>query len=437
MSGGSIRRSLLIFGRRFSQVGTCAVLLLCSTASIAAPITPGNLVVARATGGPNGDATSPLAGGGLAATIYLDEYTTSGVFVQSFKAPNVQNTAIGSQRGLTLSGAANTEGLLSLSGNGQYLVIGGYNQTANVAGTNGNASYNEASPATVVERVAGRMDLNGSWDTSTAFIDAMSAQSIRSAYSPDGTNFYVTGNGGNGITVAGSAKTTNGIHLGVLGVNTGGTTLSTQLNPAGLTTNNRQVLLYKGVVYVSNANTSGTQAPGRGVDKLAFDSVNNDNRLFSLPGFPTAAGPAPDDFWFFNDNTIYLADARTDGTNGGVQKWTFDGTNWSLQYTLGAGAGVLTTISGGNAGVHGLTGMIDGTGQAVLFGTTFDGTGANQTKFFTITDTGAASPVTYLGTSSTNSAFRGIEIIPNIPEPGSICLLVIGMLAGTAVRQRR
>lgn len=437
MSGGSIRRSLLVFGRRVSPVGSCAILLLCSTASIAAPITPGNLVVARATGGPNGDGSQALAGGGLAATIYLDEYTTSGVLVQSFKAPNVQNTTIGSQRGLTLSGAANTEGLLALSGNGQYLVIGGYNQSANVAGTNASPSYSEASPATVVERVAGRMDLSGNWDTSTAFVDAMSAQSIRSAYSPDGTNFYVTGNGGGGITVAGSAKTTNGIHLGVLGVNTGGTTLSTQLNPAGLTTNNRQVLVYNGTVYVSNANTSGTQAPGRGVDKIAFDSVNNDNRLFSLPGFPTGAGPAPDDFWFFNDATIYLADARTNGIDGGVQKWTFDGTNWALQYTLGTSQLTTTATTPGPAGVHGLAGTVDGSGNAVLFGTTFDGAGANQTKFFTVTDTGAASLVTILGTSSTNSAFRGIEIIPNVPEPGSISLLLIGMLTAVANRRRR
>ena len=435
MSGGSIRRSLLVFGRRFSSVGIFSVLVLCGAASFAAPITPGNLVLARATGGPNGDGSQALAGGGLAATIYLDEYTTSGVLVQSIKAPNVQNTTIGSQRGLTLSGAANTEGLLSLSGNGQYLVIGGYNQTANVAGTNGNASYNEASPSTVVERVAGRMDLSGNWETSTAFVDAMSSQSIRSAYSPDGTNFYVTGNGGNGITVAGSAKTTNGIHLGVLGVNTGGTTLSTQLNPAGLTTNNRQVLVYNGTVYVSNANTSGTQAPGRGVDKIAFDSVNNDNRLFSLPGFPTAAGPAPDDFWFFNDTTLYLADARTDVTNGGIQKWTFDGTNWILQYTLGAGQLTTTATTPGPAGVHGLAGTTNGNGNVVLFGTTFDGTGANQTKFFTVTDTGAASLVAVLGTSPTNSAFRGIEYIP-VPEPTSISMLALAML-GVAARARR
>jgi len=411
-----------------------AVLLLGHAVSLAAPITPGNLVIARATGGPDGDGTQALAGGGLAATIYLDEYTTSGVFVQSIKAPNVQNTAVGSQRGLTLSGAANTEGLLTLSGNGQYLVIAGYNQTANVAGTNANASYSEAAPATAVERVAGRMDLNGNWDTTTAFIDAMSGQSIRSAYSPDGINFYVTGNGGNGITVAGNAKTTNGIHLGVLGVNTGGTTLSTQLNPAGLTTNNRQVMLYKGEVYVSNANTSGTQAPGRGVDKLQFDPQNNDNRLFSLPGFPTAAGPAPDDFWFFNDTTLYLADARTDATNGGIQKWTFDGTNWNLQYTLGAGQLTTTATTPGPAGVHGLAGTVDGSGNVVLFGTTFDGAGANRTKFFTVTDTGAASLVTVLGTSPLNSAFRGIEYIP-IPEPASASMLAFAVL-GVALRAR-
>ena len=83
---------------------------------------------------------------------------------------------------------------------------------------------------------------------------------------------------------------------------------------------------------------------------------------------------------------------------------------WQLQYTLGTGQLTTTATTPGPAGVHGLTGMIDGSGQAVLFGTTFDGAGANRTKFFTVTDTGAASLVTVLGTSATNTAFRGIEI---------------------------
>src|SRR6478752_5962686 len=120
MSGDSGERLLLFFGRYSCRIGALAVLLLSSASAFAATITPGNLVVVRAAGGPDGDATQPLAGGGLAATAWLDEYTTAGVYVQSFKAPNVRSTTQGSQRALTLSGAANTEGHLTLSVNGQY-----------------------------------------------------------------------------------------------------------------------------------------------------------------------------------------------------------------------------------------------------------------------------------------------------------------------------
>jgi hypothetical protein len=430
MSGDSSRRLLLIFGRHSLEIGAFVAVLFCGTASFAAPITAGNLVLVRAAGGPNGDASVPLAGGGLAAAVFLDEYTTAGVFVQSFAMPNTLSTTVGSQRALTLSGAANTEGLLTLSGDGRYFIMAGYNQTANVAGTNATAS-------TTVERVVGRMDFNGNIDTTTALVDAMSSQSVRSAYSPDGTNFYVTGNGGNGVTINSASVTTTGVHFAQLGVQTGGTTLSTQINTTGDVSNNRQVLVFNGDLYVSNGNTSNPNALARGVDKMG--PVSGGQQLFSLPGFPTAAGPAPDDFWFFDGSTIYLADQRANGTNGGIQKWTFDGTNWNLQYTLGTTQLTTTAATPGPAGVHGLTGMINGSGQAVLFGTTFDGTGADTTKFFTVTDTGAASIVTVLGTSATNTAFRGIEIalLAPTPEPCNIILLSLGGFCAAPLFRRR
>ena len=40
-----------------------------------------------------------------------------------------------------------------------------------------------------------------------------------------------------------------------------------------------------------------------------------------------------------NGNLIYLADARTRATGGGVQRWEFNGTTWNLAYTLSDGLG--------------------------------------------------------------------------------------------------
>jgi hypothetical protein len=410
-------------------------LVLSGAAALAAPITAGDLVVVRAAGGPNGDATAALQGSGTAAGTWLDEYTTGGVLVQSILLPTTANATVGGPRALTLSGTANTEGTITLSQNGLFMAVGGYNQTATVAGTNGSAS-------TAVERVVGILNLaTGNVDTSTAFVDAMSQQNIRSAYTTDGVNVWVTGNGGNNATVNAVSVPTSGVHYGQLGVNTGGITTSTQLNTTGLTANNRVINVFGFAprMYVSNGNTSSPAAPARGPDTFQSGGIptTTGQTLASLPGFPTTAGPAPDDFWFMDDNTVYVADTRTDGVNGGIQKWLFNGGTgqWGLAYTMTGIANGLTTIGGGAAGVHGLTGVING-GVATLYGVTFDGTGANQTKLFSITDTGAASVFNILATSPANTAFRGVDInlLAPIPEPASVISLL--GLAGLAFARR-
>ncbi|MEO6437233.1 MAG: PEP-CTERM sorting domain-containing protein [Tepidisphaeraceae bacterium] len=422
--------------RRVSLIvaAVASALIPLSSAATAAPILPGNLVVVRAAGGPNGDASAALLGSGTAAAVFFDEYTPAGSFVQSILVNQTVSAIEGAQRALTLSGTQNLEGHITLSQDGNYMAIAGYNQAPTVIGTN-------ASAATAVERVVGLLNLgSGTVNTATAFADAVSQQSVRSAYSTNGSNVWLGGNGGNNVTIAATSITTNGIHFGQVGVNNGISTLSTQLNSSGLVANNRTINVFNGRMYVSNGNTSSPTAPARGVDIFSSFSIptTGGQSLISLPGFPTTAGPAPDDYWFMNDDTVYLADVRTDGINGGIQKWARNvGTNvWELQYTMtGVGNG-LTTIGGGAAGVHGLTGYINGLNQAVLFATGFDGAGANQTKLFTLTDIGAASPYTTLATSAVNTAFRGVEIalLPPIPEPTTLGLF---SLAGLALIRRR
>lgn len=445
MFGKSSRRFLFNCIRHAFTLAALVIVVLCCAATWAAPIAAGNLVLVRAAGGPNGDASSALGGSGLAAAVFLDEYTTSGVFVQSIAMPRTANATVGGQRALTLSGTQNLEGHITLSGNGQYFIMGGYNQTANVAGTSGLTTN-------TVERVVGRIDFNGNIDTTTALVDFAfgSASSIRSAYSTDGVNFWVTGNGTGTVTVGTTTGVlTSGVHYAQLGTHTGGTTQSVQLNTTGLVTNNRYVLAFGPNLYVSNGNTSSPAATARGVDVMdnGIPTTSVAGQIIrSLAGFPTGthgnplSNPQSDDYWFLDDNTIYLADNRSDG-NGGIQKWTLSAGTWNYQYTLATGMASLVTPAN-KVGVHGLTGSINGTGNAVLFGTTFDA-GANINQFFTVTDTGASASVSFLGTSATNTAFRGIEIaqLPpqsSVPEPGSIGLLVLGVIGTmTSIRRRR
>jgi hypothetical protein len=93
--------------RRLSKLAAFLVVFHFSTVLSGAPITPGNLVLTRAAGGPNGDLSAALLGSGVAAQVFLDEYTTAGAFVQTIVVNSVANATVGSQRALTFSGTQN------------------------------------------------------------------------------------------------------------------------------------------------------------------------------------------------------------------------------------------------------------------------------------------------------------------------------------------
>ena len=99
-----------------------------------------------------------------ATAVFLDEYTPAGALVQSIAMPTA---VVGSNRILTGSGTATSEGLLTLSTDGQYLVLAGYDAVVGTAGV-----ANTASAA--FNRVIGRVDGAATIDTTTALTDAYS-----------------------------------------------------------------------------------------------------------------------------------------------------------------------------------------------------------------------------------------------------------------------
>ena len=86
--------------------------------------TPGDLVVYRV-----GTGTGAL--GSASTAVFLDEYSPNGTLVQSIAMPT---TAGGGYNPLTASGSATSEGNLTLSQNGENLVLTGYDATTGVAG---------------------------------------------------------------------------------------------------------------------------------------------------------------------------------------------------------------------------------------------------------------------------------------------------------------
>lgn len=320
--------------------------------ALLAQITPGNLVVVRA-----GDGAAAL--GSAANVINYEEFTLAGAPVQTI--PLV---------GVTISGSATSEGFLTQSADGNYLIGVGY------AAAVGTASVNGTTSATVA-RVVVRLGLDGSIDTSTALGDAHSGGSIRSAVSYDGTQFWTAGAG---------SGTSPGVRYATLG----GTT-STQLSTS--VTNVRHVNIYGEQLYVSSASGTfqGVSAVGTGLPTTSGETIT------LLPGFPTATGPSSYDFFFADADTLYVADDRTNG-NGGLQKWVQSAGTWTLLYTLAPAA---------NVGCRSVTGTVEG-GLVTLYATT---TQTSANSLVTVLDAGAGSPFTTLVAAPANTAFRGVQFV--------------------------
>lgn len=284
----------------------------------AAALTPGNLVVYRV-----GNGSGSLVNTGN--PVFLDEYTTSGIFVQSIPMPT---STIGANNALFASGTATSEGLLTISPNGQYITLTGYASTPGVS-LSGTA-------AATVNRVIGIVDLSGTVDTTTNLPDFADSNNPRSAVTSNGTDIWMTGGaGGVRYTTRDGASSTQ---------------LSTAL------TNLRQVNIFDGQLYfsTSSGSTYRVGTAGTGLPTTSGQTLTN------LPSFPTSGSPYG---YYFADlsaavdglDTLYVAD---DGASGGqIQKYALVSGNWTSNGSVSA-----TTV-------RGLSGTTSGT-TVSLFGTT-------------------------------------------------------------------
>ncbi|MGY2893932.1 beta strand repeat-containing protein [Deinococcus sp. UYEF24] len=308
--------------------------------------------------------------------------TATAVFLKTFKSDTgaavssvaLPTTTTGSNKPLTASGTATSEGLLSTSTDGNYLVLTGYAATPGTASVLGSTSASLA-------RVIGRVNAAGTVDTSTALSDGSTGNNPRSAASTDGSNFYFTGGAG-------------GIRYVALGATTS-TQLSTTL------TNLRQVGVAGGQLYVSTSSGSAVRlgTVGTGTPTTTGQTIIN------LPGIPVTGSPYA---FFFADldgtpgvDTVYVADdaAATATPAGGIQKYVLIGGTWTAKGTAGVAAD----------GYRGLTGVVNGS-SVNLYATT-------ASKLVSLTDSSGfggtlSTTPTTLVSAPTNTAFRGVAISP-------------------------
>lgn len=363
------------------------VLAGAAAAASAAPITQGNLVIYRV-----GTGAASLTS--AAQAVFVDEYTPTGTLVQSIALPT---TVSGSNRRITASGTATSEGFLTVSPGGQYVTVTGYDAST---GTTSVAS----TVASSVNRVVGVISTNTGTVSSNTTLTAFSGNNVRSAFTSNGTDIWATGAGSGVIyTTAGSSGA--------------GTAISTTV------TNLRQINAFGDQLYVSTGSGTAVRlgSVGSGLPTTSGQTTSN------LPGFPTAGSPYA--FVFFDlsstvagVDTLYVADDAA-----GLQKYSLVSGSWTLNGTIGAAADLY----------RGLTGTIVN-GQVQLFATRLGGSGAaGGGQLVSLGDAsgynGAFSGTpTLLATASANTAFRGVAYVPT---PGAAALVGLGLVA--AGRRRR
>lgn len=341
------------------------LLLAISVAALAqTPFLQTSVIVYRV-----GDGLAPLRGVGT--KVFLDEYSaTTGTLVQSVALPS---TAAGSNLALTASGSSTSEGSITRSADGSYLLFAGYNSDTGVDV--------KSATATAIPRVVARVNALGAINISTNMgTGAFSANNVRTVASVDGSQYWAAG-------------ANSGIRYGAIG------DTSTRVTSATTTSNYRALAIFNGQLYASS--TSGTT---KGIIKvgtgLPTDSSNATLTLF--PGLPSTASPYQ--FLLLDLSTtipgpdvLYIAD---DGAFVGIDKYSFDGTTWVSNGSL------LPPVSG----TRGLAGGIV-TGSIVGLVTT------TPSKLYSLVDaSGYNQPIsgtfTELATAATNTAFRGVALAP-------------------------
>jgi hypothetical protein len=379
------------------------------------------------------------------------------VFAPSTTTSNESPLAVTTLSGIVGEYGSSSEGNIQLTGDGSGLTIAGYNATqaaagigSNTNGDNGNATYPvgtpyggtaatggsyqsssatalaQSSPADVA-RQADVIDFNGNVTSSTTFSTLYNTNNARSAYSPNGSSIYISGQGDK------SASDQGIFYASAAGAST---------TPSGIYNANdtRYVTGYNGNLYYSldkKNNPTGifeySGIPTNG-SQVATQITLGEN-LSSGTGFTLDSYNSPEGFYFANATTLYVADTGVDKKGntgaGGIQKWTLNGNTWQLDYVLRPSSFVSPTAaasaSSGETGFEAITGEVIG-GTVDLFAVSYTAGDDNPNGLYAIADT--LSATTYTGNDSFDELasaagsgqenFKGVAFLPQAtPEPAS------------------
>jgi autotransporter passenger strand-loop-strand repeat protein len=412
------------------NTGSTSQSLTYNVNTAAAAFTAGNLVISISGDGDG----SGVYGDNQASPMTLEQITTSGSIVSQIVMPETTTVVNGvTEYAISSEYGSSSEGTLELSADGHSLVIAGYGINPQTYNEGGAAVYGNAAEAqstsipggqyTAVPRVIADINADGTIDTSTALFNVFNTNNPRSVATVNGSSFYISGQGAKGDTTGGVFYTTDG---------------ASSATAVDDTTTTRTAEIYNGSLYVSADNKGGLTGI---VDYGPLASLSSPTVV--IPGTVTltasngntvngsdagsAVNLSPENFFFANSTTLYVADGG-DPKNGGIgdgglQKWTFNGTQWTLDYTLSAGLNlVANTSASGTSGLIGLTGEVVGN-SVELFATNETLTDLDQTYVYEISDQlDATTPApdesfAAILTASPDENIRGISFAPTESTP--------------------
>ena len=311
------------------------------------------------------------------APVFIEERRWDGSRVGSAIAlPTAKSSA---QQPLTMAGNATSEGALSLSLDGRYLTLAGYGTAP------GRAAIATSSD---VDRIAATVDAAGNIDTTTSLGNVFLGTNVRCAASVDGASFWIGGASG-------------GVWYFPRGGGAGTQIVDSPDNVRSVALFGDRLYGSSGSAPMTSVFTVGSGRPTTGTQNVA-----------ALTGMPRS-DLSPYAFVLFDRSstiggldTLYLTDDRdpeSDGSGGGIQKWTFDGGMWSRVATF-------TSVGGGMASFRGLTGTMTASG-ATLVASTAEATGNRLVLF--VDDGGPNVTGTVIATAPSNTIFRGVALSPH------------------------
>lgn len=341
-----------------------------------AQFTPGNVLVYRV-----GSGTGGLVNTG--APVFVDKYTTTGTLVRSVAMPST-----GGGVKLIASGTAGAEGLLTVSPNGRYVTLTGYNATIPTIGLTTALGVDVNRTVAVIDSATGNVSF-------TLLSDFASSSGPRSAVTDNGTNLWITGGAG-------------GIRYTTVGA-----TSSTQINAPATLVNFRQVNIFGGQLYATTNSAAGGNITSIGTVGTGLPTAASATYA-TLPGIPpsgTITGTNRYAFFLVDLSatvlgldTLYIAD---------------EGAPALSKYSLVSGAWVLSgTVGSDTDDYRGLTGRVLPGGSVRLFAVRRGGTAATGGgELVSLTDASGYNGTltgtpTLLATAAPNTAFRGIGALP-------------------------